>query len=176
MDLKICLLCLLGAIATASARDTQNQILHGTVNVALGNGNGMVIAADALLSGGPHPTFAQKMFQLDELSICTIAGFYSTDNATGLQFFQEPESALHLEVRAIISFLHEQLKTHPDLTIDEKARILAFQISTAIARLNSLSAAQASGPRRRNPRSQTSQFLVAGYNPDGSAELAKSPD
>ena len=116
---------------------------------------------------------AQKMFQLDELSICTIAGFYSTDNATGLQFFQEPESALHLEVRAIISFLHEQLKTHPDLTIDEKARILAFRDFHGDREAQLPERRPASGPRRRNPRSQTSQFLVAGYNPDGSAELAK---
>lgn len=166
--------CLGGMITClASARDLpQDQVLHGTVNVALGNRNGMVIAADGLLSGGPHPVFAQKLFQLDKLSVCTIAGFYSTDDSTGLQFFQLPESALHLEVRAIMSYLREQLEKHPDLTIEEKARILAFQISTAIGILNSVKAAKASGPRQSR-ESANSQFVIAGYNPDGSAEIAK---
>jgi hypothetical protein len=171
---QIGLLGLLGALLTASPQDLQEQhhVFHGTVNVAVGNRNGMVIGADGLLSGGPHPTFAQKLFLLDKVSACTIAGFYSTDDQTGLQFFQEPESAMHLEIRAIIAFLRDQLKRHPDLTINEKAQILAFQISSAIGRLNSIHDSQVTGPRRTS-EGQDSQFLIAGYNPDGSAEIAK---
>jgi hypothetical protein len=173
MKPKIALFCFLLLIETSFATKLQqDQILHGTVNVALGNGNGMVIAADGLLSGGAHPTFAQKLFQLDKYSVCTIAGFYSTDDSSGLQFFQLPESALHLEVRAIISYLRKQLEKPPALTIDEKAHILAFQISKAIEILNSVKAVQASGSRQLR-QSSPSQLVIAGYNPDGSAEIAK---
>jgi hypothetical protein len=150
----------------------QVQYLRGTVNVALGNKNGMVIAADGLLSGGPHPRFAQKLFQLDQQSVCTVAGFYSTDDTTGFQFFQEPESALHLEIRSAIYRLREQLKKHSDVTIEEKMGALAFLISSSLERFNSLNEAQDS--RTRRIPAGLSKFLIAGYNPDGSAEIAKA--
>lgn len=53
--------------------------LHGTVNIVLGNGNGAVVATDSRLSGldGRPVGSGQKLFRLDDHTVCSIAGFFS---------------------------------------------------------------------------------------------------
>jgi hypothetical protein len=53
--------------------------LHGTVNILLGNRNGLIAITDSRLTsnkGDAAPFPAQKLFRLDDRTICTVAGFY----------------------------------------------------------------------------------------------------
>src|SRR5213593_3458882 len=57
-------------------------ITRGTINVVMGNENGLVALTDSMLTevlpnGVPRqlPTPGQKLFQLDRTSVCTVAGF-----------------------------------------------------------------------------------------------------
>jgi hypothetical protein len=52
--------------------------LHGTINVLLANGNGLVVETDSRLSfGGLRRGKGQKLFKIDDKTVCAIAGFYS---------------------------------------------------------------------------------------------------
>lgn len=44
-------------------------VVHGTINVVLGNQNGLVVLTDSMLTAGDHqqPDPGQKLFQLDDL-------------------------------------------------------------------------------------------------------------
>jgi len=69
----------------ANAQELNNTaVFGGTLNVVLANKNGAVILTESMLSdeSGPVPiprpeTPGQKLFQLDDKTICAIAGFAS---------------------------------------------------------------------------------------------------
>ena len=51
---------------------------HGTVNVFLVNKNGLVVVTDSRLSNAAGIVGnGQKLFRIDDRTICTIAGWYS---------------------------------------------------------------------------------------------------
>jgi len=57
-------------------------VTHGTINIVLGDKNGLVVLTDSMQTVGDrpdpvHPT--QKLFQLDDRTICAIAGYLSLD-------------------------------------------------------------------------------------------------
>ena len=68
--------------------DTENRIAnagdtHGTINVVLANRNGLVAVTDSRLSDGYEKRGeGQKLFILDDHSLCTIAGFYTAEGPT----------------------------------------------------------------------------------------------
>lgn len=51
---------------------------HGTINLLIGSKFGLVAETDTMLSfsNGESAGFAQKLFQIDDHTICTIADFY----------------------------------------------------------------------------------------------------
>ena len=66
-----------------SLKTTQSPHLGGTVNIFLANGNGLVAVTDSLLSHDNVPVrFAQKLFKVDDHTICAIAGWYSSGGPT----------------------------------------------------------------------------------------------
>src|SRR3984957_15408117 len=75
------------------------SVIRGTINVVLANSNGIVVLTDSMQTAmtptGPHqlPDPGQKLFSLDDRTVCTIAGFGSapvptvpefTSNAAGI--------------------------------------------------------------------------------------------
>lgn len=51
---------------------------HGTINVILANSHGAVVLADSRISSNGKPRGErQKLFKLDDKTVCVIAGFYS---------------------------------------------------------------------------------------------------
>jgi len=72
---------------TFGLTQVDNRSLHGTVNIILANRNGIVAVTDSRLSSTaskpnqPHYV-GQKLFKLDEHTICTIAGSYSFQGVT----------------------------------------------------------------------------------------------
>jgi hypothetical protein len=73
---KLLVFTIVWLLCTPEAR---TQTLRGTVNIVLGNANGIVALTDSLQTGlGVHRK-AQKLFVLDDRTICTIAGFASRE-------------------------------------------------------------------------------------------------
>ena len=51
---------------------------HGTINVVLANQNGAIVETDSRLSFNGRPVGkGQKLFKLDDNTVCAIAGFYT---------------------------------------------------------------------------------------------------
>ena len=69
----------------AFAGDGPNPVFTGTVNIVLANANGIVVLTDSNQTGyRPNgesfttPVPGQKLFRIDDRTVCTIAGFGST--------------------------------------------------------------------------------------------------
>lgn len=73
--LWLALVCVTINLATAQL----SSPLHGTVNIILANSQGIVVETDSQLSdtNGQPVGLGQKLFRVDDHTVCTIADFYS---------------------------------------------------------------------------------------------------
>ena len=66
------------ASSPTATRNDHSLIKRGTVNILLANKNGLVAITDSKLVMGNDPAgYAQKLFRIDDHTLCTIAGWYS---------------------------------------------------------------------------------------------------
>src|SRR5437773_8729278 len=74
-----CTTFLATAVPVQSRTVDDDFVVHGTINVALGNKNGIVVLTDSMLTTGDHqlPNPGEKLFKLDDHTVCAIAGFVS---------------------------------------------------------------------------------------------------
>jgi hypothetical protein len=151
-------------VPLAAAQDSESGlVVHGTINVVLGNQHGMVVLTDSMLTAGDHQLQepGQKLFRLDDHTVCTIAGFVSAPAPT-------PE--LYTSTSAIIHEYTKQLAQQPAQGIREKLTSLAhlfnFHLS-AIATLRGVTGLQTPGDN------YSFQLIVAGYDTDGIARIGR---
>jgi hypothetical protein len=153
-----------GAVSTQGQTETSK----GTVNIALANANGIVLLTDSVQShmeadGWHHLQPAQKLFRLDEKTVCSIAGFASE---TG---WVSPE--LNTEVSGIIAEVRDQLSQYPVPELDAKLRavglLVGFYIDLVANRHEVLV-----GPGMPN-NAYIFEVIVAGYDADGKPGLKK---
>jgi hypothetical protein len=145
-------------------RDTS----QGTVNIALANANGIVLLTDSVQSyqkadGWHHLQPVQKLFRLDDKTVCSIAGFAAE---TG---WIPPE--LNTEVTGIIANVKDQLSQHPVPELDAKLHAIGFLVGFYI----DLVANRHEVISRPGTPSADYEFevIVAGYDADGKAKLEK---
>ena len=161
------LLCCLGSAASLHAQDMPEPS-HGTVNIALANANGLVLLTDSVQtvqkSDGPHyQQPVQKLFRLDDKTVCSIAGFASE---TG---WVHPE--FNTDVAGIIADFKDQLSAKPVPELDAKLRGIAYLVSFYIEVVaNRREVAVGSG----TPISAyLFEVIVAGYDVDGKPKVKK---
>jgi hypothetical protein len=149
-------------------RDPRRAQTHGTVNIFLANKNGLVVVTDSMLtySGdsthppGTHPPDpAQKLFQLDDRTICTIANAYW---ALG------PEPDLQLDVPNSIRQFAQDLRDHPKTNLTQKLGALGFILQI---QLSANAIANAISGSTTQP--EKLQLTIAGYDDDGSLKIAE---
>jgi 20S proteasome alpha/beta subunit len=75
-------LFLYGANGPVIGAQDETKINRGTVNIALANANGIVLLTDSVQSHKEadvwhHLQPVQKLFRLDDKTVCSIAGFAS---------------------------------------------------------------------------------------------------
>jgi hypothetical protein len=153
----------------ANAQALNNgAVLGGTLNVALANKNGAVVLTDSMLSDEsgpvpvPHPeTPGQKLFQLDDKTICAIAGFVS---APGL--FPEFSPS----VSAVVNHFSEELKRNPPQSLDVKLTALAMLMGQNISAIAALRAAANKPLRAKN---YFSTITLVGYDLDGMLKIGQ---
>jgi hypothetical protein len=138
--------------------------LHGTVNVVLGDANGIVVLTDSMLTdqdGRQVPYPGQKLFVLDDRSVCTIAGLYE-----GAGAFKE----LNVSTRSKIYAFANGLKgIEKPLTLEEELSGLVFLFGFVIdtmANANDLEHVKFTNP--------TIELTVAGYDLDGEGKVLKA--
>jgi|ERR1700733_578163 len=102
-----------------SAQTNLQEETHGTINVILANKNGAVVVTDSRLSNSAGPVgLGQKLFMLDDRTVCAIAGFY--DNS-GAQFDNSPVTSprlhpLDMSVPGIIQGFLDRVRTRTEDT------------------------------------------------------------
>jgi len=79
--MKMVLRCvvLFSCVYFGCAQNKRPEQTHGTINILLANKNGLVLLTDSRLSNATQQPVddGQKLFVLDDHTICSIAGFYS---------------------------------------------------------------------------------------------------
>jgi 20S proteasome alpha/beta subunit len=156
----------LGGIAIAREAGNERPVLTGTVNIVLGNAHGIVALTDSRQTSMSDLNHqfppAQKLFRLDDQTICTIAGFGSVTLPQFPDFFSS--------AAGIIDRYAAELRNKPGPhSFREKLTSLAFLAEfylNGIENLQTLSPAQVPG--------YGFEFTLAGYDVDGTPKIAKA--
>jgi 20S proteasome alpha/beta subunit len=152
--------------ACGSDEEADHSIVHGTINVAFGNRNGMVVLTDSMLTSGNRQLSepGQKLFKLDEQTVCAIAGFIAAPASSGSTAIP----TLNANLRAVIQeYVHQSASQRPQ-TITERLQALAMLIRfrlTTIANVREVLVG-AGGDYRF-------QLIIAGYDTDGNPKIGK---
>lgn len=138
------------------------RVVHGTVNIALGNKNGMVVLTDSMLTreGRQLPTAGQKLFKLDDRTVCAFAGFFSA---------KAPMPDLNTSTGAIIREYTRQSTGQPTHTIAAKPRSLAFLLMFHISLISHV--LDPAGTDMHG--NYALQLIVAGYDVDNKPKIGK---
>ena len=131
------------------------EALHGTVNVFLGNRNGLVVATDSRLSyKGERRGLGQKLFRIDDHSVCAIAGFYSDSGPdVGLQY------PIATTVPGIIDTYIHANSSISTYSIEAKLDGLAQALIVSLQLVENLNMAAG-----QHPSPSVSQITVAGFD------------
>jgi 20S proteasome alpha/beta subunit len=137
--------------------------LHGTINVLLGNRNGLVAVTDSRLSysnGHPYPKPAPKLFKLDYQTICTVAGFYA-DYGPGFPGGQYPAS---MAASSLIARYKTLTRGHY-LPLAKRVEVLTniFQFSLNLVTRMNFAARSHKGAENQSPKPGSLVLTVAGY-------------
>jgi 20S proteasome alpha/beta subunit len=150
---------------TASRWET-GSVLRGTINVLAANDKGMVLVTDSRLtwtgvdSNGrrkslPSPQPGQKLFQIDDRTVCAFAGFASADS---------PLPGFLDNVSGIMGRYEDALSRAGALSVARKLEILGYFFAhylTGVANLRDNS----------SQNDYSFELFIAGYDPDGTAEV-----
>ena len=145
-----------------------NGSTHGTVNVFLANRNGLVAVTDSRLSNehGPLGSPGQKLFQVDDHTVCAIAGWYS-DPGPEIKPIREgePSYPAYLTVPGIIQAVVNKIAT-AKLTNEQKFQTLAETFGLSLIDIASIDRA-AGIP----PGTSKSEITLAGFDEQGNVEI-----
>jgi 20S proteasome alpha/beta subunit len=158
--------CAFSAAGQATSNNTAN-VIRGTINVVLGNGNGMVVETDSMqtlkTSSGSRQLKepAQKLFVLDDRTVCTIAGFGSINMPSAPDFNTSSPGIIALYKLET----GDQLNSRP---FTQKLRDLSFPFEFYLSTISNLSAVLQGQPR---PGAFNFELLLAGYDSDGTPKI-----
>lgn len=111
---------------TTGARATQTDqanASHGTINIFLANGNGLVALTDSRLSSDGRPAGKdQKLFQINDHTVCAVAGFYMD---SGAPMVLRDGSTAYPAYTSIADFLRGYFKGHSTYSISDLGSTLS---------------------------------------------------
>jgi 20S proteasome alpha/beta subunit len=136
---------------------------HGTINVVLGNANGLVVLTDSMATSGNQQSAepAQKLFRLDDRTVCTIAGLLSA----GIPF-----EAFYPSTGAIIDAYRQELTGKPTRSITGKLRDLEFRLNLI---LSGVAGARQSFDPSASAKTYALDVIIAGYDADDHPRIEK---
>lgn len=166
------LLLLFCAAVSSSFCQTQSvpsPVLRGTINVVLANDEGIVVLTDSMLTAmsvdehgvkTEHQIAepARKLFQIDDRTICTFAGFASAGTPSVPDFLNNSS--------AIIGRFEDRLKHFAPMPVVDKLRLLNIIFSYYLQGVANI---RADGSKEN----YLIELLIAGYDPDGTPEMGR---
>ena len=139
---------------------------HGTINILLANSHGIVLVTDSRASdqfGRKVNDTSQKLFQIDPVTVCSIAGFGSD---------RGPYWKLRTSAGGVISAFAEGLEqSHGNPSFRQKVVALTQQLSF---RLEVLESEYQYAEHSRPPAEDKLIMLFAGFDVDGSTVIARA--
>jgi len=147
--------------------ESEGKIIRGTINIAFANASGIVVLTDSMQTyrdqTGEHQLKepGQKLFRLDDRTVCTIAGFGSQSFPTAPTF--------NTDMAGILATFKDQLSQHPVPQFAAKLEALAYIVGfylSAAADINDFVPAQ-----DRSGQQYTLELILAGYDADGAPKL-----
>jgi hypothetical protein len=137
---------------------------HGTVNIVLANPQGIVVVTDSMLSPNRfRAQRGQKLFQIDDRTICTIAGWYSSSGPT-------IDGVHYPSFTAISNTIRWFRANNPGLatlSIQRKLEVLAKVVRFGLETMSSVDAATGGSLSL-----QPSQITLSGFD-DGRLKIAR---
>lgn len=127
----ICVLLLALAVTTGRGAIGQNSggVLrsHGTINIILANRNGLVAITDSRLSSnGRAVSRGQKLFRVDDHTVCTVAGFYMD---SGVPIKRADGQTMYPTYTSISNILRDYFRGH---TSPIEPNLLASALSQSL--------------------------------------------
>lgn len=141
---------------------------RGTVNIALANRQGIVLLTDSVQSStrvdGPHyETPFQKLFVLDDQTVCSIAGFASE--------IGWHSAALDTDVTGIVADFRDQLLRQPIPHLETKLRAVGFMVGFYIDLI--ANRREVLPGQRPTAESIGFEIILAGYDDDKRPKLER---
>ena len=169
----VCAMSLLPLI-TLAGQKPDDAVVHGTINIALGNENGLVVLTDSMITdnGRPHPEQpSQKLFKLDDRTVCAIAGFAAA-NAISAPPTSPTVSVpdLNSSTSAIIHEYVRQSSTQSPQSIIERRRTLASLMNHQLSSIANVRDALGNPTPINGYRFQ---LIVAGYDIDDKPKIGR---
>jgi len=167
-----CALFLVPLRIVGAENPTGDGVVHGTINIALGNKNGLVVLTDSMVTAsdttGTHQLSnpGEKLFKLDDRTVCSVAGFASAP--AGSTRVTVPD--LNTSTSAIIHEYVRQSGPQSRQSIAEKLRALAFLFNMHLGMIANVRDAVG------NPTSIDAyrfQLIVAGYDIDDKLKIGR---
>jgi hypothetical protein len=159
--LQVCFFIIMSS-PIASAQN-EGGVSRGTINIVLANQNGIVILTDSMVTSNgrqlPERPF-QKLYKLDDQTVCTIAGFLAAGAA----------GDIYIDAGAVIREYSRQLGSKPPQKIREKLTSLAFLFRFE---LSSIATLRAGTGQQTDLEKYKSEITIAGYDTDGVARVGQ---
>jgi hypothetical protein len=167
-----CALLLLPLIIVAGENPKDDGIAHGTINIALGNKNGLVVLTDSMVTATDAtrryqlPNAGQKLFKLDNRTVCSVAGFASAPAVSpGVT-----ASDLNTNTSAIIHEYVKQSTPQARQSIAEKMGALTSLFRLHLATIANVRDATGNPPPLENYKFE---LIVAGYDIDDKPKIGR---
>jgi len=136
---------------------TKSAASHGTVNIFLGNSNGLVAVTDSRISSNGRPIgYGQKLFKLDDHTICSIAGFFSDAGPT---FSGPSPHPLETDIAPMFNAYIEYVWRHKSGSLRDKFYALAKSWALDLDVLEKVEQIA-----KQPPDTSPSVLTVAGYD------------
>src|SRR5260221_7465065 len=167
-----CALFLIPLSIIAAETPTGDGVVHGTINIALGNKNGWVVLTDSMVTAtdatGTHQLSnpGQKLFKLDDRTVCSVAGFASAPAGSTAGKLSD----LNTSTSAIIHEYVRQSAPQSRQSMAEKLRALASLFNMHLAMIANVRDTVG------NPTSIEAyrfQLIVAGYDIDDKLKIGR---
>jgi hypothetical protein len=147
-----------------------SPVLRGTINVVLANDEGILVLTDSMLTamsvdGHGVKTYRQiaepgrKLFQIDERTVCTFAGFASADTPLVHDFLNNSS--------AIVGRFQDRLRHFSPMPVVDKLRLLNIIFSYYLQGVANI---RTDGSKEN----YLIELLIAGYDPDGTPEIGRT--
>ena len=162
------LFCVAVSSSFCQTQSAPSPVLRGTINVVLANDEGMVVLTDSMLTAisvdehgvkTEHQIAepARKLFQIDNRTICTFAGFASAG-----MFYPDFLN----NSSAIFGRFQDRLKHFAPMPVVDKLRLLNIIFSYYLQGVANI---RSDGSKEN----YLIELLIAGYDPDGTPEMGR---